>query len=162
MAAKKKKSTPQKTAAKKIPAKKASAKNASSKQQASKSPAKVASKNSGKVKAAAPADKSPSQKLHNLNSFLSPLDDRIVVQPVEAETTTAGGLIIPGMVADRPSRGTVLAKGPGRRNKKGQLRPLDVQVGDQVLYAEYSGSKINFANAQMLILREEDVLGIVE
>ncbi|MGZ3721466.1 MAG: GroES family chaperonin [Bdellovibrionales bacterium] len=89
------------------------------------------------------------------------MDDRILVSPDEAPTKTAGGLIIPGMASERPSRGTVVAKGRGRRNKKGQIRPLDVNVGDRVLYAEYSGTKINFSNATVLILREEDVLGIV-
>jgi chaperonin GroES len=102
-----------------------------------------------------------SQAKPDLTSFLTPLDDRILVQPDEAMTQTPGGLFIPDSASERPSRGTVMATGRGRRNKKGQLRPLDVNVGDQVLFAEYAGTKINFSNATVLILREEDILGIV-
>jgi chaperonin GroES len=144
MAAKKKKMT------KKSAAKKSSAKKPAMKKSASTAKSPVARQVS-----AAPKAKP------DLTSFLTPLDDRILVQPDEALTQTAGGLFIPDSAAERPSRGTVMAKGRGRRNKKGQLRPLDVNVGDQVLYAEYAGTKINFSNATVLILREEDILGIV-
>lgn len=106
--------------------------------------------------------KAPQKKSNvNISAFLSPLDDRLVVLPEEAPTKTAGGLIIPGGASDRPARGEVVAKGPGRRSKKGKLRPLDVKVGDQVLFAEYSGTKLTFEGKDVLILREEDVLGIV-
>lgn len=91
---------------------------------------------------------------------ITPLDDRLIVAPEEAPTRTAGGLYIP-QSNDRPSRGQVLAKGRGRRNKKGQLRPLDVNVGDQVMFADWSGTKITVEGNDLLILREEDILGIV-
>jgi chaperonin GroES len=109
------------------------------------------------VKAATPT------KFNNaaVAALLTPLDDRLVVAPDAASETTPGGLIIPGTVAGRPSRGRVLAKGRGKRNKKGALRPLDVSVGDRVMFTEFSGTKVTLAGTDVLILREEDVLGIV-
>jgi chaperonin GroES len=90
-----------------------------------------------------------------------PIEDRVLIAVQEASETTAGGIIIPGNVESRPSQGTVLAKGPGRRGKKGQIRPLDVNVGDLVLFPEYAGSKIQIAGDDFLILREDELLGIV-
>lgn len=97
----------------------------------------------------------------NWEKHITPLDDRMIVAPEAQATMTAGGIIIPSSVNDRPVRGKVLATGRGRRNKKGQLRPLGVKVGDQVMYAEWSGTKIEVSGQEVLILREEDVLGIV-
>jgi chaperonin GroES len=96
-----------------------------------------------------------------LNNRLTPLDDRLLVAVEGPSEKTAGGILIPGSVVDRPNRGTVLAKGRGRRNKKGSLRPLDVSEGDTVLFPEFSGTKITIDGQELLILREEDVLGIV-
>jgi chaperonin GroES len=90
-----------------------------------------------------------------------PIEDRVLIAVEEASETTAGGIIIPGNVESRPHRGTVLAKGPGRRGKKSQIRPLDVNVGDHVLFPEHAGSKIQIAGDDFLILREEELLGIV-
>jgi chaperonin GroES len=90
-----------------------------------------------------------------------PIEDRVLIAVEEASETTAGGIIIPGNVESRPHRGTVLAKGPGRRGKKGQIRPLDVNVGDHVLFPEHAGSKIQIAGDDFLILREDELLGIV-
>lgn len=96
-----------------------------------------------------------------LKDKITPLDDRIVVSVEAVSETTPGGIIIPSTVSERPNRGTVLAKGRGRRNKKGTLRPLDVNVGDSVLFPEFSGTKIEIGGHEVLILREEDILGIV-
>jgi chaperonin GroES len=96
-----------------------------------------------------------------ISKILTPLDDRLVVIPEAQATQTAGGIFIPTTVSGRPSRGQVLAIGRGRRTKKGKVLPLDVQVGDDVMFAEYSGTKLSLAGRDVLILREEDVLGIV-
>ena len=139
---------------------------------ASKAPAKVANRKNAKAKAkkATPVVAKKSEVTRpmsakptasSVSKLITPLDDRIVVVAEAAKTKTAGGLFIPDTVAGRPSRGEVLAKGRGRRNKKGVLRPLDVNVGDQILFAEFSGSKILVGGNEVLILREEDVLGVV-
>ena len=119
-------------------------------------PKKVAAKKTATK--AKPAVKTPTT---NWEKHITPLDDRMIVAPEAQATMTAGGIIIPSSVNDRPVRGKVLATGRGRRNKKGQLRPLGVKVGDQVMYAEWSGTKIEVSGQEVLILREEDVLGIV-
>ncbi len=93
--------------------------------------------------------------------LISPLDDRLVIRVDAAEEKTAGGLYIPTNAAERPNRGEVVAAGPGRRNKQGTVRPLDVNVGDNVLFPQYSGSKIFVDDQEFLILREDEVLGIV-
>ncbi len=155
MAAKKKKSI-KKASAKKAPAKKKIViKKATPKKVMAK---KAASKTS------TPKSKTASLSLEiakNLPRAITPLDDRIIVSPEVPAEKTAGGLFIPTTANDRPSRGVVLVKGAGRRNKKGKLRPLDVNVGDEVLFAQYSGTKISILGQDVLILREEDVLGIV-
>ncbi len=93
--------------------------------------------------------------------ILTPLDDRVLIRVAEPMTKTAGGIFIPTTATDQPDRGQVVAKGRGRRNKKGVIRPLDVNVGDTVLFPKYSGTKITFGNEDYLILREEDILGVV-
>lgn len=93
------------------------------------------------------------------NSF-QPLDDRIIISVEAAAEKTAGGIIIPGNASERPSRGTVLAAGPGKRNKKGVVRPLDVNVGDVVIFPQFAGQKIEIGADEFLILREEEILGI--
>lgn len=89
-----------------------------------------------------------------------PLDDRLVVG-VEHFEKTAGGLFIPATVTDQPQRGKVVAVGRGHRSKKGKIRPMDVKVGDEILFAPYSGTKLEIQGQNLLILREEDVLGVV-
>ncbi len=93
---------------------------------------------------------------------LTPLEDRIVVRIGVMEERTPGGLIIPGTVTSQPDRGQVMAKGPGRRDKKGRLRPLDVEVGDTVVFPQYTGTTITISGEDFLIMREDDVLGVVE
>jgi chaperonin GroES len=94
---------------------------------------------------------------------LKPLEDRIVVQPLEAEQTTASGLVIPDTAKEKPQEGTVLAVGPGRFDDKGEKRvPLDVKVGDIVLYSKYGGTEVKYNNEEYLVLSARDVLAVVE
>jgi chaperonin GroES len=113
------------------------------------------------VKKPTPAPvKSAAPKSASARAMITPLDDRLVVSVEGPSETTAGGIIIPGTVMARPSRGKVLAKGRGRRNKKGQRRPLAVEVGDEVLFAEFAGTKLQLGDEEVLILREDEVLGV--
>lgn len=93
---------------------------------------------------------------------LKPLRDRLLVKYSSEEEKTAGGLFIPDAAKEKPQRGTVIAVGSGRLTDDGKLHPLDVKVGDTVLFDKYSGSKIKLDNDEHLIIREEDVLAIVE
>ncbi len=92
---------------------------------------------------------------------LKPLDDRIVVRPNESEETTASGLVIPDTAKEKPQQGEVIAVGPGRFEKDKRV-PMDVKVGDKVLYGKYSGTEVTIDGEQFLILRESDVLAIVQ
>ncbi len=90
---------------------------------------------------------------------LQPLDDRIVVRPSEAEETTASGLVIPDTAKEKPQEGEVLAVGPGRRaDDSGELIPLDIEVGDTVVYSKYGGTEITADGDELLILSSRDVL----
>ena len=93
---------------------------------------------------------------------IKPLEDRIVVQANEAETTTASGIVIPDTAKEKPQEGTVLAVGPGRVDDNGNRIPLDVSVGDVVLYSKYGGTEIKIDGEELLVLRESDVLAKVE
>jgi chaperonin GroES len=94
---------------------------------------------------------------------LKPLDDRIVVKPNEAETQTASGLVIPDTAKEKPQQGSVLAVGPGKRAEStGELVPLDISVGDTVLYSKYGGTEVTVAGDEVLVLNARDVLAIVE
>jgi chaperonin GroES len=94
---------------------------------------------------------------------LKPLEDRIVVQPLEAEQTTASGLVIPDTAKEKPQEGSVLAVGPGRWDEDGEKRiPLDVKVGDIVLYSKYGGTEVKYNNEEYLVLSARDVLAVVE
>ncbi len=93
---------------------------------------------------------------------IKPLEDRIVVQAVEAEQTTASGLVIPDTAKEKPQEGEVLAVGPGRWNEDGDERvPMDVKVGDRVIYSKYGGTEIKHGGSEYLILSARDVLAIV-
>ena len=92
---------------------------------------------------------------------IKPLEDRIVVQPLEAEETTASGLVIPDTAKEKPQEGTVLAVGPGRY-EDGKRLPLDVKVGDVVLYSKYGGTEVKYNNEEYLVLSARDVLAIIE
>lgn len=93
---------------------------------------------------------------------LRPLGDRLVVEPIEQEERTAGGIILPETAKEKPQEGKVLAAGPGRRDEDGNYIPMDVKVGDRVLYAKYAGTEVKLEGKKLLILKESDVLAIVE
>ena len=94
---------------------------------------------------------------------IKPLEDRIVVKPLDAEQTTASGLVIPDTAKEKPQEGEVLAVGAGRWDEDGEKRiPLDVKVGDKVLYSKYGGTEVRFDNEDYLILSARDVLAIIE
>ncbi|WP_374034055.1 co-chaperone GroES [Bdellovibrio bacteriovorus] len=166
-----------KTAAKKAVAKKPAVKKAVAKKPAAKKAVKAAKPAAKKavakpVKTAAPKvvlptahlvrESAPVKKL-DLSGFVTPLDDRLMVQVSGSEKMTAGGLYIPDSVADTSGnlQGFVVAVGRGHMNKKGHVRPMDVQVGDKVVFSEYAGSKIKIQNEDLIILREADVMGVV-
>jgi chaperonin GroES len=94
---------------------------------------------------------------------IKPLEDRIVVKALEAEQTTASGLVIPDTAKEKPQEGEVLAVGPGRYNEDGKERiPLDVNVGDKVIYSKYGGTEVSFKGEDFLILSARDVLAVVD
>ena len=92
---------------------------------------------------------------------IKPLEDRVVVQANEAETTTASGLVIPDTAKEKPQEGTVLAVGPGRF-EDGARVPLDVKVGDKVLYSKYGGTEVKYSGEEYLVLSARDVLAVIE
>jgi chaperonin GroES len=92
---------------------------------------------------------------------IKPLEDRIVVQANDAESTTASGLVIPDTAKEKPQEGTVLAVGPGRY-EDGNRVPLDVKVGDKVLYSKYGGTEVKYAGEEYLVLSARDVLAVIE
>lgn len=93
---------------------------------------------------------------------LKPLNDHLVVEPKEQEEVTGSGLILPETAKEKPQEGQVLAVGPGRRSEKGERLAMDVAVGNRVLFAKYSGTEIKLNGRKLLILKEADVLAIVE
>jgi chaperonin GroES len=93
---------------------------------------------------------------------IKPLEDRIVVQTLEAEQTTASGLVIPDTAKEKPQEGKVLAVGPGRVDDNGNRVPLDVAVGDVVIYSKYGGTEVKYAGEEYLILSARDILAIVD
>lgn len=92
---------------------------------------------------------------------IRPLHDRVVVKRVEEETKTAGGIVLPGSAAEKPSEGEVLAVGSGKVLDNGQLRALEVKVGDKVLFGKYSGTEVKVDGEQYIVMREEDIMGIL-
>jgi len=92
---------------------------------------------------------------------LRPLGDRVWIEPIEQEETTASGIILPETAKEKPQEGKVLAVGPGLRNDKGERQPLDVKVADRVLFAKYAGTEIKQEGKKHLIMRESDILAIV-
>ncbi len=92
---------------------------------------------------------------------ITPLEDRIVVKAVEAEQTTASGLVIPDTAKEKPQEGEVLATGPGRIDDNGNRVPLDVTVGDKVIYSKYGGTEVKYGGDEYLILSARDVLAVI-
>ena len=93
---------------------------------------------------------------------IKPLEDRIVVQANEAETTTASGIVIPDTAKEKPQEGTVLAVGPGRFDDNGKRVPVDVKVGDTVIYSKYGGTEVKYQGEEYLLLSARDVLAVIE
>ena len=91
-----------------------------------------------------------------------PLHDRVVVKRVEETTKTAGGIIIPDTDKEKPQEGEIIAVGPGARNEKGEIQALDVKVGDRILFGKWSGTEVKLDGQDYLIMKESDIMGIVE
>ena len=91
-----------------------------------------------------------------------PLHDRVVVKRIDAEEKSAGGIIIPDTAKEKPSQGEVIAVGPGGRDESGKLVPLDVQVGNRVLFGKWSGTEVKIDGVEYLIMKESDIMGVLE
>ena len=91
-----------------------------------------------------------------------PLHDRVVVKRIDAEEKTAGGIIIPDTAKEKPSQGEVIAVGPGGRDENGKLTPIDVKVGDVVLFGKWSGTEVKIDGEDLLIMKESDIMGVLE
>ncbi len=93
---------------------------------------------------------------------IRPLHDRVIVRRMEEESKSAGGIVIPDSAAEKPSRGEILAVGPGKFNDKGDITPLSVKVGDTVLFGKYSGTEVKLGVEEVLVMREDDIMGVIE
>jgi chaperonin GroES len=93
---------------------------------------------------------------------IKPLGDRVVIESVEQAPTSAGGVILPDTAKEKPQEGIILAVGPGRKTDKGELIPIELKVGDKVIYSKYSGSEIKLDGTEYLIISEKDVLAVVK
>ncbi len=91
-----------------------------------------------------------------------PLHDRVVVKRIDAEEKSAGGIIIPDTAKEKPSQGEVIAVGPGARDETGKLVPIDIKVGDRVLFGKWSGTEVKIDGEELLIMKESDVMGVIE
>ena len=91
-----------------------------------------------------------------------PLHDRVVVRRLNAEEKTSGGIIIPDTAKEKPMEGEVIAAGPGARNEAGQIVALDVKAGDRILFGKWSGTEVKLDNEELLIMKESDIIGIIE
>jgi chaperonin GroES len=93
---------------------------------------------------------------------IRPLHDRVIVRRMEEERTSPGGIVIPDSATEKPVQGEVLAVGKGKILENGDVRPMDVKVGDKVLFGKYSGTEVKVAGDEVLVMREEDIMGVVE
>jgi chaperonin GroES len=93
---------------------------------------------------------------------LRPLHDRVIVKRIDSETKTASGIVIPDNVAEKPDQGEVLAVGPGRKNDEGKVIPLNVAVGDRVLFGKYSGQTVKVEGDELLVMKEDDLFAVIE
>ena len=93
---------------------------------------------------------------------IRPLHDRVVVRRVDDERTSPGGIVIPDTAAEKPMQGEVLAVGNGKQLDSGDIRPLDVKVGDKVLFGKYSGTEVKVEGEDLLVMREDDIMGVIE
>ncbi|MGE5791590.1 MAG: co-chaperone GroES [Bacteroidota bacterium] len=92
---------------------------------------------------------------------IRPLHDRVIVKRLEEERKSAGGIVIPDNAAEKPDQGEVIAVGPGKRNEDGKREALDVKVGDRILFGKYSGTTVKIEGTEYLVMREEDIMGVV-
>jgi chaperonin GroES len=92
---------------------------------------------------------------------IRPLHDRVIVKRLEEERKSAGGIVIPDNAAEKPDQGEVIAVGPGKKTEDGKLVPVDVKVGDRVLFGKYSGTSVKIEGDELLVMREEDIMGVV-
>ncbi len=92
---------------------------------------------------------------------IRPLHDRVVIKRMEEETTSAGGIVIPDTATEKPARGTILAVGNGKITDNGEVRPLDVKVGDEVLFGKYSGTELTVDGEDVIVMREDDIMGVI-
>lgn len=95
------------------------------------------------------------------STLLKPLGDRIIIEQVESEETTKGGIVLPGSAQEKPQEGRVVAVGSGAVKDNGERRPLEVNEGDKVIYSKYSGTEVKFEGTEYLIIRESDILAVV-
>ena len=93
---------------------------------------------------------------------IRPLHDRVIVKRIEEEKKSAGGIVIPDTAAEKPEQGEILAVGKGKTDDNGKLIPIDVKVGDRVLFGKYSGQTVRVKGDELLVMREEDIMGVVE
>jgi len=93
---------------------------------------------------------------------IRPLHDRVVVKRMEEETTSAGGIVIPDSATEKPMRGEIVSVGNGKVSDNGDVRPLDVKAGDQVLFGKYSGTEIKIDGEDLLVMREDDIMGVLD
>jgi chaperonin GroES len=93
---------------------------------------------------------------------IRPLHDRVIVKRLEEERTSSGGIVIPDTAAEKPMKGQVVAAGPGKLSDEGRLRPLDVKAGDKVLFGKYSGTEVKVDGQDLVVMREDDIMGIIE
>ena len=93
---------------------------------------------------------------------IRPLHDRVIVRRMEEERTTAGGIVIPDSATEKPSTGEILAVGHGKITESGDLRPLDVKAGDKILFGKYAGTEVKVEGEELLVMKEEDIMGVVE
>jgi len=93
---------------------------------------------------------------------IRPLHDRVIVKRIEEEKKSAGGIVIPDTAAEKPEQGEILAVGKGKKDDNGKLIPIDVKVGDRVLFGKYSGQTVKVKGEELLVMREEDIMGVIE
>jgi chaperonin GroES len=93
---------------------------------------------------------------------IRPLHDRVIVKRIEEERKSAGGIVIPDTAAEKPDQGEIVAVGKGNKDDQGKLIPLDVKVGDKILFGKYSGQTVKVKGEELLVMREEDIMGVIE
>jgi len=111
---------------------------------------------------AGPKKARPSNNLRRTAMKFRPLHDRVVVKRIDAEEKTAGGIIIPDTAKEKPSQGEIVAVGPGGRDESGKLIPIDLKIGDTVLFGKWSGTEVKIDGQDLLIMKESDIMGVIE